>query len=271
MKNNLLSILAEQVKQNQDTAMVTITGVEGSSPRGVGTMMLIDKNGNILSGTIGGGAVEEAAKRDAVECIKRGIPQSFRYNMDKNAEGANTLNMTCGGNIDVFINIFMSKAKLLIIGGGHIGFNIYKLGKMLGYYVVIIDERIEFSNRERFSEADEVLTGDIAANMENYPIDENTNVVIVTHGHKFDEQALEKVINRPAGYVGMIGSRKKIEICFNNLENKGIERKKLNAVYSPIGLDIGGDRPEEIALAIMAEIQAVRYGRNGGFLKNNKL
>lgn len=262
MKNNFLHVLADRIEKNQDAAMVIVIRAEGSSPRGIGSMMIVDKEGNLLAGTIGGGIVEEKAKKEAADCIIRGRSKTISYNLNKDSDGPNVLNMTCGGDIEVFINVFSGRDKLLIIGGGHIGLSLYKMAKIMDYYVAIIDNRSEYCSKERFPEADELITGDIETILDNYPIDEVTSIVIVTHGHEYDEEALEKVIDSSARYIGMIGSRKKISLCFNNLMKKGIGKEKLENVHAPIGLNLGGERPEEIALAIMAEINAVKYGRD---------
>lgn len=262
MKSSYIRVLAEKIEDNHDVAMVIVIRAEGSSPRGVGSMMIVSRDGNLLAGTIGGGIVEERAKKDAADCIIRHQSKTVSYDLDKDSDRPNALNMTCGGNIEVFINVFVSRDKLLIIGGGHVGFCLYRLAKFLDYYVAIIDNRPEFCNKERFPEADELIAGDISTNLDQYPINEKTNIVIVTHGHQYDEQALEKVIESQARYIGMIGSRKKIELCFKNLQAKGISKEKLERVHAPIGLNLGGERPEEIALAIMAQINAVKYDRD---------
>ncbi|WZL73839.1 XdhC/CoxI family protein [Clostridiaceae bacterium 35-E11] len=266
MEHTLIQKLSQLMQENQDVALVTVTDTEGSSPRGKGSMMLVDKEGNLIEGTIGGGAVEEKAKQDAAICIRRGISKAVHYALHPKAK-ENALPMICGGNMDVFIKVFTRQDSLLIIGGGHIGTKLSKIAKILNYHVTVIDHRKEFASKERFPEADECLVGDIEDILVKYPIDEKTNIVIVTHGHRYDQEALEAVINSPAGYIGMIGSQKKVLTCFNNLEEKGISKNRIAAIHAPIGLDIGGEKPEEIALAIMSEIQSVKYNKSGSYLK----
>jgi xanthine dehydrogenase accessory factor len=266
MEHILIQKLSQLIQENHDVALVTVTDTQGSSPRGKGSMMLVDKEGNLIEGTIGGGAVEEKAKQDAAICIRRGISKAIHYGLHPTAK-ENALPMICGGNMDVFIKVFTKQDSLLIIGAGHIGTKLSKIAKILDYHVTIIDNREEFASEERFPEADERLVGDIEDILTNYPIDEKTNIVIVTHGHRYDQQALEAVIDSPAGYIGMIGSQKKVVTCFKNLEEKGIAKSRIAAIHAPIGLDIGGEKPEEIALAIMAEIQSVKYNKSGSFLK----
>ncbi len=262
MDNELVRLLSEKTTENEDAALVIVTGAEGSCPCGKGSMMLVDKNGNVLGGTIGGGSLEGRAAQDAVACLKKGESEVFRYNLDMDTgESDDEPDMICGGGVEVFITLFGSKDLLLIAGGGHIGLSLCRLGKMLGYRVVVVDDREEYVSGERFFEADELLAGDIAEIVGSYKINDSTSVVIVTRSHQYDTQVLAKVINTPARYIGMIGSKKKIESCFSELKQYGVEQDKLTRVHAPIGLDLGGDKPEEIALAIMAEIQAVKYKR----------
>ena len=269
MTENMIELLAK-IDGKKDIALVMITKADGASPRGEGSMMAVDSGGVVIGGTIGGGAIEEKARHDAVECLKRGRPKIFRYSLDSEAGRDNALPMVCGGDVEIFINVFRRKEKLLIVGAGHVALSLYRLARVLDYAVTVIDNREEYAARERFPEAEEVLAGDIASILRTYPVDERTSIVIITHGHHYDQAALEAVIESPARYIGMIGSRKKVELCYAALADKGVSRDKLEKVYSPIGLDIGGERPEEIALAILAEIQAVIYGRNGHSLSGKR-
>jgi len=263
----IYELIAEKVRKDEKIAVVTIVGAKGSSPRGVGSMMVVDIQGKLLSGTIGGGLLEEKSKEEARLCIKKGISKLTSYSLDKEADGENVLDMICGGEADVFIQVLSKQKKLLIIGGGHIGLVLYKLASIVGFNVSVIDNRKEFADKARFPSAT-VLHGDVKTILKDYDIDINTSVVIVSHGHRSDEAALGCVVKKDAGYIGMIGSVEKNAQCFGHLLEKGITQRQLNKVYAPIGLDIGGDGPEEIALAIMAEIQAVGYDRNAGFLRS---
>lgn len=257
METLLLKKLTQLLDEQKSVALVTIVKSEGSSPRGVGAMMIVDSEGNLIDGTIGGGAVEEKAKRQAAECIRRGISKTVAYDLNKDS----SLSMICGGKVEVFIQVFCRQDKLIIVGAGHIAERLYRMAKILGYIVVILDDRKDMVTKERFPEADELLSGDISDNLKAVSIDENTNIVIVTHGHKYDTMALEAVINSSARYIGMIGSVNKVKTCFEILKQKGVTDEALARVYAPIGLDLGGETPEEISLAIMAEIQAAKYGK----------
>lgn len=262
--------LNEFYQKNIPVALVMVVEVDGSTPRGIGSMMLVDQKGNLLAGTIGGGILEERAKQDAVNCIKTKKSTLVKYDLNSNTKSKNRVPMICGGKTGIFIKVINAKDHLVIAGGGHIAHKLSKLAKILGYTITVLDYREDMITKDRFPEADKLLLGDIPENLRKIPIDTNTNIVIITHGHEFDQECLETVINSNARYIGMIGSKNKVKTCLKNLEKKGISKEKLSKVYTPIGLNIGGESPEEIALSIMAEIQAVKYKKKDvTFMKEN--
>jgi len=151
--------------------------------------------------------------------------------------------------------------KLVIAGGGHVGRHVAEFMVRLGFQVSVVDDRTEFANAERFPPPIQPVVGDIAETLSKWPIDANTYVVIVTRGHKHDETALRAVIHTPAKYVGMIGSRRKITVIFDDLMHEGVAKEQLDRVHAPIGIAIRGVTPEEIALSIAAELVSVRRER----------
>jgi xanthine dehydrogenase accessory factor len=130
---------------------------------------------------------------------------------------------------------------------------------MLDFRIIIIDERPEFANKDRFPEADQTIAGSLSTIMPGIQINGSSYIVILTRGHKGDAEALEQTINSPAAYIGMIGSKRKIKVIFDYLKSKGLTQEKLDFVHSPIGLPIDAETPEEIAVSIMAEIIKVRH------------
>ena len=157
--------------------------------------------------------------------------------------------------------------KLLIVGGGHVGYSIYQFAGLLNFDIVIFEDREEFLSAERFSLAHELVLGNIKEKLQQYPIDRDTYIVIVTRGHAYDEEALEAVVNSDARYIGAMGSKKKVMTMMRNLKEKGISEENLNRVYAPIGIKISDGSPEAIALSILSEIQLVR---NDGALMHMK-
>ncbi|WP_213951021.1 XdhC family protein [Tepidanaerobacter syntrophicus] len=257
--------LVSMVAQNEPVALVTIVESSGSTPRGPGSMMLVDKKGVLLEGTIGGGILEERAKSDAAECLRANESKLFLYELS--ADNEKSLPMICGGNIRCFVKVFPQKKQLIIVGAGHVGEKLCKMASILGYTVIVVDDRENRATKDNFPEASHIFLGDILENLKEVPIDENTCIVIVTHAHEYDQAVLEAVIDSSALYIGMIGSTSKVRKCFDNLRKKGISDELISKVYSPIGLDIGGESPEEIALSIMAQIQAIAYKKTVPHLK----
>lgn len=258
----ILHKLNECLERNESVATVTIVESEGSTPRSLGSMMLVDGEGSILEGTIGGGVLEQKARKDAANCILRNKSSLIDYNLDRDSKTGNILPMACGGKVSLFIKVYSSREKLILAGAGHVAEKIAKMAHILGYSITVLDSRKERLNDQLFPQADNLILGNIMDNIKKVNIDHSTFIIIVTHGHKHDQDVLEMVLDSKAKYVGMIGSKKKVRTTFNNLLEKGYSKEELSKIYSPIGLDLGGETPEEIALSIMAEIQAVKYGKD---------
>jgi xanthine dehydrogenase accessory factor len=164
---------------------------------------------------------------------------------------------------EVFMEGYTTPAAVIIAGGGHIGKSIAPLVKMMGLRLHVVDDRPEFANKERFPEADSVVVADYAEGLKQLDIRPNSSVIVATRGHREDDRALEAAVRSPAGYVGLVGSRRKTILIHQELLKMGITLERLKAVHAPIGLDIGAKTPEEIALSIVAEIVAFREGRPG--------
>ncbi len=180
---------------------------------------------------------------------------------------ARVLNVQYQGiNLKIFVDPVFPLARLVILGGGHIALPLASIGKLLGYEVTVIDDRLSFANQARFPMADRVICEDFRKAIGEISFDSNTYTVIVTRGHRHDKTCLEEVLRLPtSGYIGMIGSRRKVAALFQDLQEEGFGDAELNRVYTPIGLDIGAQTPEEIAVSIMAEIIMVnRRGYSHG-------
>lgn len=265
----LIKQLATCIEKREEVALVTVTSKLGSGPRDMGSMMLVDSLGNLIAGTIGGGGVEEKAKKDAAKCIFENQSSAFHYELTMK-DSVDSLKMVCGGTVDVFIKVFKNEKQLIIFGGGHIGLVLCDFAKRLGYQVTIYDEREDYSNHERFPNADCLYTGDLDQAIEKMKLTALSSIVIITHGHTHDLDVLTRVVGTDASYIGIIGSTTKIRHCFTQLLDQGFSKESLLRVHGPIGLDIGGETPAEIALGILAEIQAVQFGKSGPFMKDIK-
>ena len=164
---------------------------------------------------------------------------------------------------DVFIDVIVPQATLLLIGAGHVAVPLAEMARMLGFRIVVFDDRAEYANRDRFPQADEVLVDEFGAGLRKLDITQNTWVVIATRSHESDAAALRAVIGSPAAYIGLLGSRRKVSLIFKALREAGVGEEQLARVYAPVGLDLGADTPEEIAVSIMAEMIMVRQGGTG--------
>ncbi|SHE56675.1 xanthine dehydrogenase accessory factor [Tissierella praeacuta DSM 18095] len=251
----------EEIDNGKELAIATIIKSEGSTPRGLGTMMAVLEDGSIY-GTIGGGALEKYIIELCIGAIKEGESKTIDLPLD--AEG---VDMVCGGKVEVFIDVYKIKPKLLIIGGGHVGYAIYNIASLLNFNISIFEDREEFLTKERFPLAKELILGSIDERLRNYKIDNNTYIVIVSRGHKSDERALLEVINSNAKYIGVMGSKGKVMTMMDKIRNSGITEENINKIYAPIGLKISSGSPEEIAMSIMAEILLIK---NNGTLKHMK-
>jgi xanthine dehydrogenase accessory factor len=175
-----------------------------------------------------------------------------------------------GGKLEVFFEVMPAPPKLIVVGAGHIAVPLVKMAKVLDFHVTVIDDRLLYANRERFPDADEVVVGDMAQTLKQMTITPSCYIVLITRGHAYDEPCLRVIIDSPAKYIGMIGSRRRIKACFQRFrDEEKIAEEVLQRVYAPIGLDIATETPAEIALSILAEVIKVRRGGNAASLSGH--
>lgn len=252
----LLSKINQYLGNSKEFALVTIVDFKGSTPREIGAKMIVFNDGSI-EGTIGGGKVEYQAINDAVQFIRKKTCGMKEYLLNKKND------LLCGGKINVFIETFSPEKKIIIVGAGHISIALSKIAHMLGFRIIIIDERKDFANKKRFSYAENIIVDKPNKAIKKINIDNNTYIVIITHGHKYDYEALREVCGSKAKYIGMIGSSSKIKNIFKRLMEEGVKKECLKKVFAPIGFNLGGQNPEEIAVSIMAQIISVYSGIQG--------
>ncbi|SCI16101.1 MULTISPECIES: XdhC family protein [unclassified Romboutsia] len=263
MHEIILSKINNEVKLGNKVALAIITDVQGSSPGKQGATLAYFSNGSTI-GTVGGGILEHEIINKCKVCLKSGEDANFIHSLIKSSEETP---MECGGNVKGYIKVFKPKPRLIIIGGGHVGYSLYEISNTLDFYTIIVDDREEFANKERFKKADEVYSGSIKNILNNIKIDENTYIVIATRGYEKDIEALREIINKNASYIGMIGSLKKWTTLKKTLIEEGIDENLLNSVYAPVGLNISSNDVNEIAFGIMAELLLVK---NNGNLEHRK-
>jgi len=252
-KNNMEDIykaITEILQRGERASLATIVSKQGSTPAPIGSKMLVLLDGNII-GTVGGGGIEAEIYHIAKEVIKENSPRLVSFDLNEN-------DSICGGKISVFIEPIVASEKVYIFGAGHIGFYLSKMAVMTDFKVIVIDDREEYANLERFPEAHKIIALNFKDAFEKMEIDDNSFIVIITRGHACDEQVLEWACGIKTRYIGMIGSKAKIQQLFSNLRQKGVDDQRLAEVHAPIGLDIGSETPAEIAVSILAEIIQVR-------------
>jgi xanthine dehydrogenase accessory factor len=222
--------------------------------------MLVCQDGRTV-GTIGGGCYENDAFQKARGVMLDGQPQLVRY--DLNDDFAEETGLICGGQMDVFIEPILPPASLFVFGAGHVGYHVARMGSQVGFRVHVVDDREKFVNRERFPDAADLVVDDPSEWIPAHPLPEGSYAVIVTRGHRHDYDTLAALVPQELRYLGLIGSRAKIARLYDRLVDHGLPAERLRRVHAPIGLDIGAITPEEIAVAIIAELIAVKYGKLG--------
>jgi xanthine dehydrogenase accessory factor len=242
-------------REGRRGAVATITNVRGSIPSFQTAKMLVRDDGSI-AGTIGGGCVEAEVWQAAREVMEEEKPRSLTFNLNNNPKYDTGL--VCGGTLEIFIEPVLPPALLYIFGAGHVAYNLYKVATIAGFEVTVIDDRESYANQERFPEAREVIADDFDLVTARLHVPESAYIVIVTRGHRDDMRVLRWAVNANARYLGMIGSKRKTIAIYKELEKEGIPAAKFADVHAPVGLEIGAVTPEEIAVAIVAEMIAKR-------------
>ena len=275
---NIIKMLSEAIDAGRNAAFVTVISVGGSTPRESGAKMLVYSDGSI-EGTVGGGTIEALAIRRAVECIKKGESGKFIFDLKpkgnafasvtSKASGQQVTNtgMLCMGKMEVYIDVYKNPFKVLILGAGHVGLKIAEACRLAGYPYLIADDRKEFANAERYPGALAIINEMPHKAVAKAGVDKDTYVVIVTRGHFLDKECLEAAMPTPAPYIGMIGSADKVREIFRRLGQKKLYPLKDKRVHSPIGLNLGGKTPGEIAVSVLAEIIKIHYKRDGRHMR----
>lgn len=242
--------LVEAMQNEIPAATATVVKTLGSSPRAVGAKMLVYADGSIV-GSVGGGEMEQRVIEQARNAIRQGKPLYLDFNLSKPERGDP---MVCGGEMEIFIEPLITTPTLLIVGAGHVGAACAELGKFLGLRVVVIDDRPEFVSPEKLPHADELHAGDLIEKIRGVDISPQTHIVLVTRAHTLDAELLRAVIDSPAAYIGMLGSKRRVTTVFEILKQEGVSDEKLQRVHAPIGLNIHAETPQEIAVSILGEI-----------------
>ena len=249
----------------EPVALVTVVRTHGAAPCGPGAKLLVRADGG-LSGTLGGASTDARIRADALQALESGEPAMLTYHLDPDSgESVGS----CGATLEVFVEPLRPEPRLLVAGSGYVAQALARLAVPLGWRVTLLDDRTEFVRSATLPEGVETLIGEMADYLVERRPDPMTAVVIVTRGHRADQEVLRAALGTAAGYVGMIGSVSKVRAIFRNLLRDGLTEETLARVHAPIGLDLRAETPDEIALSIAAELLLWRRGGTGQPLKES--
>ena len=239
---------------------VYVAGVRGVPGVELGLTLRFETEDRLF-GSLGSPALDGAVARDAADALRTGEPVTHTYAPDGSASSRRAATY-----VKVFFDPIVPTPRLVIAGAGHIAQPLALCADLLEFETWVVDDRADYANRERFPTADRVVVDPMHEFFSELRVDPATYVVLVTRAHRYDEESLRQLLDTPAPYIGMIGSRRRVHIVHQTLLAEGISPDKFRRVYAPIGLDIGSRTPAEIALAIMAEIVNLRRGGRASHL-----
>lgn len=240
MNQNPILVLSAAVQNKQPAVLATVVEVRGATPAKTGAQIVLLADDNI-AGTVGGGKLEAAILADAKICLREATSRLAHYNLTE--EGPEAVGTLCGGDVTVFLQSYLPPPRLVVVGGGHIGRPLNIMGEAAGFEIVVVD----------VAPGSEAIPG-----LEQVNLTSDSYVVLITTDHVSDEAALRVAMKSPAPYIGMIGSIAKCKTILEHLRSDGFTDQDFRRVFAPIGLDLGGPSPQEIAVAILAEVIACR-------------
>jgi xanthine dehydrogenase accessory factor len=249
--------------RGERVALATVVKVSGAAPCAPGTRMLVRADGSTM-GTLGGATTDERARQDALKALSGDLPDMHIYHLDPDlGESVGS----CGATLEVFVESLKPEPRLFIAGAGYVGQALARMAASLGWRVALFDDRSEFTRSATLPVGIEVVIGDMVEELRARKPDLTTWIVIVTRGHRTDQEVLRVALEGHPAYIGMIGSPSKVKNIFAKLLDLGISADELAKVHAPIGLDLGAETPDEIAVSIAAELVMLRNGGSGESLR----
>ena len=257
----IFSRLSGLLGEGKSVVLCTLINKRGSGPRGEGAKMLVDEEGNAF-GTIGGGGMERALVREALVALREGRSRTMAFALGvEPAEGAVAVDSKCGGEVEIFLDVIKPDPRLVVVGSGHIGMPVAELAHKVGFEVIVVDDAVT-TTPERFPNAKQLYPGTFKDELARIDV-RSSDFVAVVHGETGHEiAALRHFLPLKPAYIGLLGSRNKASEHKKQLVEEGFSEKDVDVICAPIGVDIGAETPEEIAVSIVAEmIEARRRGR----------
>jgi xanthine dehydrogenase accessory factor len=245
-RTSVASAVLDAVNERRSAVTATVVSRSRGLPATLGEKLLI-VDGRPGEGGFGWNLLQDRVLADAPSVMAGGESKWRSYTFEE-------------GQVGVFFDLAVPRPTLVVVGAGHVAMPIAEVGRLLDFEVVVIDDRPSFANAERFPHADRIVVDEFASALDELEITPNTYVVLVTRAHTFDVHALRKIVRKPAGYIGMIGSRRRVYAVFKLLRDEGVPLEDLMRVHAPIGLDIKTETPGEIAVSVGAELLKVRRG-----------
>ena len=256
--NPIMTDLYERVSEiknkGERAALCIVVRTSGSTPRRVGSKMLVFPDGSIED-TIGGGEVEQRVIQEALKAMQDGKARMLSYKMDDPAQGDPGV---CGGQMEVYVEAIIPQAAVIVIGAGHVGKAVIELAHWLGFHTIVCDDRPGFAQAEQNPDADQRFELPMTQLAEKLTLHNQSYVVLTTRSVDVDVEILPSLLASEAAYIGVIGSRRRWQTTQKALLEKGIKEGKLAQVYSPVGLELNAETPQEIAISIMAQIVKLR-------------
>ncbi len=250
---------------------IVLASVLEAGPRSLapGTRMLVSPSGERM-GTLGDADLDAAVCAYAMGAFARHAAETVYVAetapagaSEGAAQGLSLTPRVVADATSVYLEVVEHRPVFLVVGAGHVGRSVARVASFLGYHVAVLDDREDFADAEKLPGADEVICEDFETGLDRFPINGNTSIVLVTRGHKQDELSLRRCLGRGAGYLGMIGSKRRTRAVLEHLNDEGLDPEELAKVRTPIGLDIGAESPEEIAISVLAEVILLRKGGSG--------
>ena len=263
---NTISIYNEiqvALKHGERVVVATVAKTNGSAPCPIGSKALVHADGS-MQGSFGGVQTDGKVAKEALHALHEGRPYTTHIHLD--ADQGEAVG-SCGATLEVLFEVLRPEPRLILAGAGYVSQALARLASHLDFRIVVVDDRRDLADPKAFDSQTKLILGDIPQVLQELEPDDASWIVIVTRGHNQDKEALRAALATNAAYIGMIGSQSKVKHIFRDLLKEGVIPTRLNEVHAPIGLDLGAETPDEIALSIAAEIVMLRKKASGASLK----